>query len=157
MIYEQPPLSPDTRTSTAWSLASLGASRSTLSPSYRFWAPCKLGLVILTSYSDHITDLSAEMILRIQLIGVLVTKGVGEQIHPGPSVEHLKSASTNIIWVIDVGKILHQVWRRHRGELFPLFLQGSDNVSRRLGNPIKTWCNIFPKSMGQCAFLQVSV
>ena len=40
-------------------------------------------------------DLSAEMILGVQLVGVLVTEGVGEQIHPGASVEHFESVLEN--------------------------------------------------------------
>ena len=41
--------------------------------------------------SSHLSDLSAEMILGVQLVCVLITKGVSEQVHPGPRVEHLKS------------------------------------------------------------------
>ena len=44
------------------------------------------GIILLCS-----ADLSAEMILGVQLVGVLVTEGVGEQIHSGPSVEHFES------------------------------------------------------------------
>ena len=46
--------------------------------------------------SSDLSDLSAEMILGVQLVGVLVTKGVSEQVHPGPRVEHLKSFEKQI-------------------------------------------------------------
>ena len=38
--------------------------------------------------------LSAEVVLGIQLVCVLVTVGVGEQVHAGPRVEHLKSGQS---------------------------------------------------------------
>ena len=42
------------------------------------------------------------MILGVQLVGVLVTEGVGEQVHPGPRVEHLKSLTENWITLVFV-------------------------------------------------------
>ena len=79
------------------------------SPLFEIWHLSVPGTIFGVLLADP-ECLPTKMVFAVQLIGVLIIEGVGEQVHPRPGVEQLKSFTNSEVYHLIA---LNLVWRLH--------------------------------------------